>query len=311
MPSKPAAIYALVGDEPFLQLEKLRQIIAQFPADVQRIDIDGERAELADALDELRSFAMFGGADAGKLVIVRDADDLLSRYREQLEDYISKPSDSATLVLRLSSLPKNQRIYKLIAKIPGAIVPCDPPKEWELPKWIMDRAKSEHKLAVAPDAAKILAERIGAQLGRLDSELAKLALASTSGKISTDDVMHAVSFQREQEMWELTGELTKGDVSAAVKRWRNLVELDPSTEFRAVTWLAMWLEEMKLALSGKTAGIAWKYKDRMPLLIKSAEKYGSSGIARAVDQLAEVDKRSKSGLGEAKDNVERFILSLG
>jgi DNA polymerase-3 subunit delta len=306
---KPAAVFALVGDEPFLQLQKLQQIIAQFPPDVQRIDIDGERAELSDVLDELRSFAMFGGGDGKKLVVVRDADEFISRFREQLEDYVSNPSTSATLVLRVSSLPKGQRIYKAIAKT-GAIEPCDPPKEWELPKWIMERGKAEHKIAVAPDAAKILTERIGAQLGRLDSELAKLALASTSGKVSTEDVMHGVTFQREQEMWEMTGELTNGDVAAAVRRWRNLVELDPSTEFRAVTWLAMWLEEMKLALTGRTAGIAWKYKDRLPLLITSAQKYGNEGIARAVDQLADVDKRSKSGLGEARDNVERFILSL-
>src|SRR5438034_4002618 len=65
--SMPKPVIALVGDEPFLQLQKLQQIIAQFPADVQRIDLDGTRAELADVLDELRSFAMFGSA---KLVVV-------------------------------------------------------------------------------------------------------------------------------------------------------------------------------------------------------------------------------------------------
>ena len=55
-------------------------------------------------LDELRSFAMFGGA---KLVVVRDADEFIGRYREPLEDYAAKPADSGTLVLRLASLPKN------------------------------------------------------------------------------------------------------------------------------------------------------------------------------------------------------------
>ena len=49
----PKPVIALVGDEPFLQLQKLQQIIAQFPSDVQRIDLDGTRAELADALRRL------------------------------------------------------------------------------------------------------------------------------------------------------------------------------------------------------------------------------------------------------------------
>src|SRR5687768_12781168 len=102
-------VYALVGADSFLQLQKLAEITRELPADTQRSDYDGETAELADVLDEVRSFAMFGGA---KLVVVRDADAFLSRYREQLEDYVDHPSSSSTLVLRLSSLPSNQRIYK-------------------------------------------------------------------------------------------------------------------------------------------------------------------------------------------------------
>ena len=74
-------VYALVGSDSFLQLQTLREILAEMPPDVQRVDVDGERAELAEVLDELRSYAMFGGA---KLVVVRDADAFISRFREQL-----------------------------------------------------------------------------------------------------------------------------------------------------------------------------------------------------------------------------------
>src|SRR5256714_11883800 len=125
----PKPVYALVGDDSFSQLQKLQQILGEIPRDAQRVDADGERAELADVLDELRSFAMFGGA---KLVVVRDADELIGRFREQLEDYVARPSDSATLVLRLASLPKGQRIYKAIDKL-GGIEPCEPPRD--LVKW--------------------------------------------------------------------------------------------------------------------------------------------------------------------------------
>src|SRR2546423_10200024 len=110
----PKPVYALVGDDSFSQLQKLQQILGEIPRDAERIDADGERAELAEVLDELRSFAMFGG---GKLVVVRNADDFVTRFREQLENYVAQPSDSATLVLRLCSLPANQRIYKLITKM--------------------------------------------------------------------------------------------------------------------------------------------------------------------------------------------------
>src|SRR3954463_4763664 len=127
MVAKP--IYALVGSDPFLQLQRLAEILKQFPGDVQRIDLDGEKATLAQVLDEVRSFAMFGGA---KLVVVRDADEFVSRFREQLEDYLEQPSTSGTLVLRMTSLPKNQRIYKAITKV-GKVEECDPPKD--LARW--------------------------------------------------------------------------------------------------------------------------------------------------------------------------------
>ena len=111
---KPLPVYALVGPDPFLQLMKLADVLRDLPKDAQRVDVEGERAELAEVLDELRSFAMFGG---GKVVVVRDADAFLTRFREQLEDYVAAPSESATLILRLPSLPKGQRIYKAIDKL--------------------------------------------------------------------------------------------------------------------------------------------------------------------------------------------------
>lgn len=297
-------VYALVGDDSFLQIEKLAQILHELGADVQRADFDGETAELADVLDELRSFAMFG---TGKLVAVRDGDEFVSRYREQLEEFLEQPPLSGTLVLRMASLPKNQRIHKIIAKV-GAIVECKPPAD--LRRWIIDRGRTVHQLAIGADAAELLAELIGADLGRLDNELAKLALQVSAGMVTADDI-RTVAFQREQEMWDMTNELAAGRPREALRRWRQLVQIDPSTEFRAVTWLTIWLEEMRLALEGKTGGkIAWKYKERLPLLVRTAKQFGDDGIARAINLLAETDRRSKSGLGDAVANVERFILSL-
>src|SRR5687768_4710359 len=139
-------VYALVGGDVFLQLQELARILAQMPADVQRSDFDGESAQLAEILDELRSFAMFGG---GKVVTVRNADKFLTNFREQLEAYVAAPSDSGVLVLRLNSLPGNQRIYKLIVKH-GQVVPCEPPKD--LARWAIDHAKSAHQVTLAPDA---------------------------------------------------------------------------------------------------------------------------------------------------------------
>jgi DNA polymerase III delta subunit len=303
----PKPVYALVGADAFKQTQELRRILDQLPKDAQRIDADGERAQLADVLDEVRSFAMFGGM---KLVVVNNADDFISNFREQMEDYCDKPVDSAVLVLRCNSLPKNQRIAKIIAKS-GVIVECTPPSDREIVPWIVGRAKSEHKLTITPAAAEMLKDLIGDDLGRMDNELAKLALQCTSGKVDVDNVSCSVAFQREQEMWSMTDEMGAGQTTEALRRWRQLVQVDSSAEFRAVTWLGMWLEDVGYLLAGGSAGkCAWKYRDRLPLFIKTAQSLGRTGYARAVDQLAEADRRSKSGLGDAVSNVEQFILSF-
>ena len=301
-------VYALIGEDSFLQIEQLNRIRALMPDDAQRADFDGERATLSDVLDELRSFAMFGGA---KLVVVRSGDDFITRYREQLEDYLAGPSESSAMLLRVNTLPKNTRIYKLIAKV-GEIVECTPPSDRQLPGWITNRAKSVHQITIAPDTATLLAELVGADLGRLDNELAKVALMCGDKKtIGPEQIAGCVAFQREQEMYDMTNELAMGRPGEAVRRWRQLLQLDSSAEFRAVTWLTMWLEDVGTIVNGgDTSRMVWKYRDRLPQFITIAKQLGKSKHGKALDLLAEMDRRSKSGLGEAATNVERFILSL-
>lgn len=308
-------VYALVGDSAFLQLQKLAEIRAQLPRNTQVMDVDGQQAELADVLDELRSFAMFAAA---KLLIVRNADEFISRYRQPLETYIENPGNSGTLALRCESLPKNQRIYRLIEKV-GQIFECVSPKESQLPRWIISHARSSHNLTIDWQAANLLAELLGNDLGRIDNELAKLAISAAGKRITAEQVSGSVAFQPIQEMWRLTDALTAGQPTEAIRRWRQLVLTDPSTEFRAVTWLTIWLEKVARAAAMKQAGAKvsdicrelriWPTQ-QVESLLAIADRLGQAGIARAYDLLAELDRRTKSGLGNAATNVERFILAL-
>jgi DNA polymerase-3 subunit delta len=314
MPAALKPVYALVGSDSFLQLQHLGDIVRLAGKDAQRIDLDGEKATLAEVLDEVRSFAMFGGG--GKVVAVQNADAFITRFREQLEDYVARPSDSATLVLRLESLPANQRIYKAIAKV-GVIEKCEAPKD--LARWIIDRAKSAHTLIVLPDAARLLADYIGDDLARLDNELAKLALSVDDGKVRPQDVAAGVAFQREQALSEMVNALAAGRPGEAVQRWRRLLQSDSSTEFRAVTWLAIWLTNVRKALAMKRSGMQsgaitsalriWPREMQQPFM-ETAMQLGEPGVARAIDLLAELDLQSKSGVGDAAENVERFLLTV-
>ena len=306
-------VYAMVGPDVFLQLQKQQEIVHKAPADAQRIDIDGEKAQLADVLDELRSFAMFGGH---KLVIIRDADDFISRFREPLEKYLSAPVDSATLLLRCTTMPKTTRIYKLIDKL-GGIMSCEAPKE--MVRWITEQAKTAHGIILTTEAARLLSDLVGDDLGRLDNELAKLTLSGKAGKITPDDISSTIAFQKELEMYELTNALTVGNVTEAVRRWRQLTQLDSAAEYKVFTWIAMWLVSMQKAMRLKHRGAGdyelykeariWKEELKKPFLL-TMRALGDEGLARAMAHLAEIEFQSKTGIGDAQENVERFLLSL-
>ena len=153
-----------------------------------------------------------------------------------------------------NSLPDEPARSTRRSRRSGEIEDCNPPKDLRA----LDRrstAKAAHGIDVDPDAAGLLAELIGDDLGRLDNELAKLAHRSRrrgEGRRRRRSPTR-VAFQREQEMWDMTNELAAGNAAEALRRWRQLVQLDPSAEFRAVTWLGMWLEDVGTVLARSTA----------------------------------------------------------
>jgi DNA polymerase III delta subunit len=128
-----------------------------------------------------------------------------------------------------------------------------------------------------------------------------------------------VAFQREQQMSEMTNALAAGRAADAVKKWRQLIQTDPSAEFRAVTWLAIWLTNVRKALAMKKKGMQpfaiaqalriWPREMQGPFF-ETAQALGDRGVRRAMDLLAEIDRQSKSGVGDAAENVERFILAM-
>ena len=124
----PRPVSAIFGDESFLRrqaLLKLREaVLGREEGSFSFTALEGDNAELRNVLDELATVAMFGGVK--RLVVVEQADDFVSRYRQQLEDYVQRPSRTGVLVLDLDSFPSNTRLHKLIAA-DGLAIDCGAP----------------------------------------------------------------------------------------------------------------------------------------------------------------------------------------
>ena len=94
-------------------------------ADFSLTTFEGRGTLFRDVHEVLSTVAMFGGGQ--RLAVVENADDFVTRYRPQLEDYVAKPSRSGVLVLDLDSLPSNTRLYKSIAA-DGLLIDGDCPR---------------------------------------------------------------------------------------------------------------------------------------------------------------------------------------
>jgi len=218
----PGPVCVVSGDASFLKrhaLVRLREaVLGGGEGDFSQSAFAGPEALFRDVEEELSTRAMFG---AGKrLVIIEDADEFVTRYRSELEDYVARPRQGSVLVLEVKSWPSTTRLYKAIAA-GGLSIDCSAPSGPQLTKWLVTWAKQAHAAQLTAAAADMLVEMIGPELGLLDQELAKLALsAGEGGKITPDMVTQMVGTWRAKTAWVMLDAALDGDVRKA------LVELD-------------------------------------------------------------------------------------
>jgi DNA polymerase-3 subunit delta len=218
----PGDVCAAFGDDPFLRrqtlLEIRRTVLGGDEGEFSLATFDGEKALLPDVLEELSTLPMFGGDK--RLVVVEDADDFVSRYRQELEDYTASPSSAGVLVLELKSFPANTRLYKAVAA-GGLAVDCSTPTPAKLIGWLGDWAKEMHDVLLPRASAEMLVEVIGPELGLLDQEIAKLALlVGKDRKITPELIGKAVGGWRAKTAWEMLDAALDGHTPEA------LLELD-------------------------------------------------------------------------------------
>ena len=173
----------------------------------------GKDADLQSVTDELRTISMWS---ARRLVVVEDADEFVTKYRASLEKYVEKPAKKSVLVLDVKTWPKTTRLAKLVAK-EGLDVECTELKGPQLFKWLLDTARDSYQQTLSRDAASLLIELVGEELGLLDQELNKLAsYVGAGGKIEAKDVQTLVGGWRTETTWAMTDAVRDNDLAFAI-----------------------------------------------------------------------------------------------
>lgn len=199
MPTPDDRVVVLKGKELFLRSEYtdyIRGLLRKAHGDCEFVKFEGSNASAAEVLDECRSFGLMA---THKLVVVDDADQFLAGdTRPMVERYCEAPSDQATLVLR-SPVWRPGKLDKLIESC-GVVIECDEIDPSKAPGWLVKRAAKTHGVTLEPAAARMLIERTGLDMGRLDGELGKLAAAAgPGGTINPALIADLVGLTREED----------------------------------------------------------------------------------------------------------------
>ncbi len=237
-PTAEHRIVLLTGKDSFRRVEwthRLREALEAKFGGVSEFAFDGATASLATVLDELRSYGLMA---AHKLVTVDSADAFFAveERRRAMERYAEGPMSEATLLLRSQNWrPGN--FDKLVSKI-GVILKCEAPSEVEAVRWCIGRAQKQHRISIAQPAAGLLVDRIGTDLTRLDSELAKLAVAAAAAgenEIGRTVVVDLVGVSREEQAWEIQEALLQGNPGNAAAKVVDLLRGSASPSIM-VSW---------------------------------------------------------------------------
>ena len=330
-------IVVLYGPEVFLLTEGAKRLYELLEAEhgtdaIQRFTFDGETAELANVLDELRTFGLF---QDHKLVIVDKAERFLgggakdadegaggskgqgAARRRALEAYAENPCAGATLLLRAEKWHRG-KLDKLVAKV-GVVIKCEQPKDRDAVAWAVAACPDRHGLAIDRPAAQLLVGRVGPGLARLDTELAKLAAFVGPGRrIGRDDVVELVGRSRQEQAWELQTAIMTGRPGEACIKMRQLLEIS-----RLDAVLVMWaisdlLRRLHTVAQLSAQGVAPRSLSK-PLrlwgetgdrIIEVARRSDPGIFARLLDRAVRTDLANKSGLGEPDRNLEALTLQV-
>jgi DNA polymerase-3 subunit delta len=300
---KPA--YLIHGDDHGRIAERRRRLrtLAEDESGAQGIEVfEGETATpeaVATALNSL-TFAI-----GRRFIIVDGVERWTDKQFEPLEPALKSIPEETTVVFfaREDNRTKApQRLHDAVKHAGGDIDAEESVKPWELPKWVIARAR-ELGLQLEPDTARALIAHVGDRQQRLVRELEKLALyAGPGARVDGAMVDELTAPSAEHKAWSLADAILSADGPAATRLYLTL-----RSQGERLPGLLYWMaqrvrtaHEVACELDAGVPAAQIKRKLRMPSkaadrLIADARRAGTENLKRTIEQLAELELASRGG----------------
>ncbi len=335
--------YILIGDDVFLY-ERCRKAVlaALVPADLRDFclsDIDLAETTIFETLDRAQTPSLMAPF---QVLFVRNLKTLYTRGAKKeefaaLEAYFRSPNPQALLVfvadhIRIPSDPRRMDMqdkdrYERIRETLGdwcGVVELARVDEADALKWIAAEAK-RRDIQVDPDAARELADALGADMMLIASELEKLVLfVAAKRRITLGDVETMVLAAKQRSLYELTDAISARDQARAVSLLHGLLNASDGGEDSAIGHLYMLARTFRQMLvilekNVRDSRAIWQalwQGFRMPPfaaedVIRQARRYKSRrDLMRALRLIARADLELRSQPPDKRLVLERLVLEL-
>jgi DNA polymerase-3 subunit delta len=232
--------------------------------------------------------------DAGRFVIVRDAEDLPADTHRVLAAWLEQPPEGIALVLVASGVG-GSKLAKLLPA--DAIVRAEGVPPWKAPEWVGRRFRERGRKCTAEGAAALV-DAVGSDLRDLAAAVERL-VETTRGLIGPDEV--TAEFQGiESRLYQFVDAVFDRDRPAALKRLRSLIE-QGENPIGLVAALARQLRTIAFVSGGDRRPAAviarelgLKGEGPVRRALRQVKRFDAEDVRRAYRLLADADVALKS-----------------
>jgi DNA polymerase-3 subunit delta len=273
----------------------------------------GKDTDFKDVVDSARRYPMMSEY---QVVVVKEAQEMKSLG--ELLTYIEKPTPTTILVLchKHKKLDTRTKFGKAVMQH-AFVFESAKLYENQIPEWISTYLK-DNQLSIKPDAANLLSEYLGADLGKIVNELDKLALnVPQSTLITTEHIEKYVGISKEYNVFELTKALSVRDVSKCNKIVFHLninskknpfiMTLSTLYSFFSKVYMLHFLQGKSAADQVKMMGLRseWALKE----YVTASKNFSVIKIENIISYLKEYDLRAK-GVNNISTSDEDLLREL-
>lgn len=298
-------------------LNKILKERLENPDDFNVVKIDLEESPIDEVIYEASSLPL--GYDK-KVVVVDNCGFLTKDVEEKDEakilDLLSQITDDIDLVfiLRSEKVDKNGKIFNFI-KDNGQIFEFLNIEKDQWPLYIKKYFKGKN-IEITPDAVEEIANRIDGDLTRFINEAEKLSLYKST--ITLSDVLLMVNKPLEDDAFQMSNALFRGENSLAISIYRDLLKLGQkfvdalipmlASQFRFISEVCFLdsrgLEKEEIASQLGVSPV------RVKIALKNSRNVSRKQIAHALSDLYDLDVQIKSGQIDRSYGFELFLINF-